>query len=254
MVTEWASAESLEQLVDEHESLVATAWSDHWEAELQHAGLQPATFVAVRSSPEWDGLVGALAAEDRGLPVGATIPRGAALLPAGVDPAAALQALLSRLEPAAHGSLQQPGDLVAGLVPRARAIEDLDLAARAIHDREELITRRARELAEDAVRDGKSWAKPFGPPPKGLAVAAAWWDRLAVIAAYRDRWHVDGPGILGGDGGHWVAPAVRSQGTGKARWAGGGRLRGGSSYRDRRCHHRLPHRACELSGGWTCDP
>ena len=120
--------------------------------------------------------------------------------------------------------MQQPGDLVAGLVPRARAIEDLDLA-RAIDEREELITRRARELAEDAVRDGKSWAKPFGPPPKGLAVAAAGRDRLAVIAAYRDRWHVDGPGILGDE----VATGSPRQSAHRERarrGAGGGRIRG----------------------------
>jgi hypothetical protein len=109
MAAEWASAESLEQLVKEHESLVATGASDHWEAELQRARLPPATFAALRSSPEWDGLVGALAAaENRGISVGAAVPRVATLLPAGVDPAAALQALLSRLEPAARGRLQNP--------------------------------------------------------------------------------------------------------------------------------------------------
>jgi hypothetical protein len=108
--------------------------------------------------------------------------------------------LLSRWEPAADGRRQQPGSLVAGLVPRARGIEDEDLA-HAVNEREELIARRARELAEDAVRTGRSWARPFGPPPKRSAVADAWWDRLAVIAAYRERWQVNVPGILGDEPG-----------------------------------------------------
>ena len=89
---------------------------------------------------------------------------------------------------------------MAGLVLRAKGIEDEDLA-RAVREREELIARRARELAEKAVQSGKKWAKPFGPVPEGRGVAEAWWDRLAVIAAYRDHWHVAGPGILGDEAG-----------------------------------------------------
>jgi hypothetical protein len=87
-------------------------------------------------------------------------------------------------------------NLVAGLVPRATGIDVEDLA-KAIREREEGITRRARNLAEQAVRAGAPWANPFGAPPTGRAVASAWWDSLAVIAAYRDRWHVNSSGILG---------------------------------------------------------
>jgi hypothetical protein len=86
--------------------------------------------------------------------------------------------------------------MVAGLVPRARSIKDQDLA-RALVEREELIARRARELAEGAVESGEKWATPFGAPPRHPGVAQAWWDRLAVVAAYRERWHAAGPGILG---------------------------------------------------------
>ena len=41
MAAKWATAESLSQLVREHESLVATAVSDRWEAELRRAGFPP---------------------------------------------------------------------------------------------------------------------------------------------------------------------------------------------------------------------
>jgi hypothetical protein len=35
----------------------------------------------------------------------------------------------------------------------------------------------------------------------GQIVAEAWWERLGVIAAYRERWHIAGPGILGDEAG-----------------------------------------------------
>ena len=78
---------------------------------------------------------------------------------------------------------------MAGLVPRASRIEDPDLA-RAVREREDAIAKRALDLAEHAVRSGVPWAKAFGPPPPRPAVAQAWWDRLAVVAAYRDRWRI----------------------------------------------------------------
>jgi len=196
IASEWASAESLGQLVAEHESLVAVAGSERWEKALAGAGLAKDVLASARRSPEWDDLVSLLtSAEGRGLPVGATLPRLARLLPAGEGPAVALQAVLLRWEET-NGVPPRPRPMVAGLVPRARGIEDDDLA-RAVREREQLITRRAQELAEEAVHGGKKWARPFGPPPKGPTVAEAWWDHLAVIAAYRERWNVSGPGILG---------------------------------------------------------
>jgi hypothetical protein len=71
------------------------------------------------------------------------------------------------------------------------------VAARAVREREHAITRRALDLAEHAVRGGAAWAKPFGLPPPSPAVAKAWWDRLAVVAAYQDRWGTTTLSILG---------------------------------------------------------
>jgi hypothetical protein len=107
-----------------------------------------------------------------------------------------LRARLQRWERLAGGQWRPRQDLVAGLVPRASGIDDPDLA-RAVGEREEAITKRALGLAEHAVRGGAAWAKPFGPPPAVPVVAQAWWDRLAVVAAYRDRWRISTPSILG---------------------------------------------------------
>ena len=202
MAAEWAKAASFEQLAKEHQSLVATAMAQHWEAVLGQLGLPAELLATARRSPEWAGLLGALRdAEDRGLDAQAAISRLATVpVSSDEDPAAVLRGRLQRWERATGGRRAPRQDLVAGLVPRAGGVDDEDLA-RAVREREEAIVRRAHNLAEQAVRAGAPWAKPFGEPPTGAAVANAWWDRLAVIAAYRDRWHVSSPGILGDEAG-----------------------------------------------------
>ena len=107
-----------------------------------------------------------------------------------------LQARLRRWEKLTGGNWRPRQDLVAGLVPRASGIDDPDLA-RSVGEREDAITKRALDLAEHAVRSGAPWAKPFGAPPPSPAVAQAWWDRVALVAAYRDRWRITTPSTLG---------------------------------------------------------
>ena len=202
MASEWAEAASFEQLAKEHQSLVATAMTQRWEVVLGQVGLPAELLATARQSPEWAGLLGTLRdAEDRGLDARAALSRLASLpINPDQDLAAVLRGRLQRWERASGGRWAPRQDLVAGLVPRAGGVDNEDLA-RAIHEREDAIARRAHDLAEHAVRAGAPWAKPFGAPPTGPAVADAWWDRLAVIAAYRDRWHVTSPGILGDEAG-----------------------------------------------------
>jgi len=202
MASEWAKAASFEQLAKEHQSLVATAMAQRWGALLGQTGLPAELVATARRSPEWAGLLGALRdAEDRGLDARSALSQ-LATLPIGSDqdPAAALRARVQRWERASGGRWSPRQDLVAGLVSRATGVDDEDLAT-AIHEREEAIARRARDLAEHAVRAGAPWAKPFGPPSTNSPIANAWWDHLAVIAAYRDRWRITAPGILGDEAG-----------------------------------------------------
>ena len=109
-----------------------------------------------------------------------------------------LRARLRRCEQATGGPWASRQDLVAGLVPRAAGVGDEDLA-KAIREREQAMERRARDLAGEAVRAGAPWARPFGPPPTNPTVANGWWDGLAIVAAYRDRWHITSASILGDD-------------------------------------------------------
>jgi conjugative relaxase-like TrwC/TraI family protein len=202
MASEWGRAASFEQLVKEHQSLVAAAAATRVEAVIVQAGLPHDLLDRARQSPEWAGLLAALRdAEDRGLDAKGALSRLVTVrVGSDQDPAAVLRARLQRWEKATGGRWAARQDLVAGLVPRAGRADDEDLA-RAIHEREQAMERRARDLAEHAVRAGAPWAQPFGPPPGDGVVAEAWWDRLAVIAAYRDRWHVTEAGILGDEAG-----------------------------------------------------
>jgi hypothetical protein len=86
--------------------------------------------------------------------------------------------------------------MVAGLVSRTSGITDPDLA-RAIRQREGAIIDRARNLAEHAVGTRAPWTRAFGPPPADPAHSSAWWDRLAIIATYRDRWDISAQKALG---------------------------------------------------------
>ena len=200
MATEWARAASFEQLVKEHQSLVAAAMAERYEAVLAQAGFPEGTLAQARQSPEWAGLLGVLRdAEDRGLDASAALSQLATLsISPDQDPAAVLRVRLHRWERATGGNWAPRQDMVAGLVPRAGGVGDEDMA-KAIREREEAMERRAGDLAEQAVATGASWAKPFGPPPTNPVVAEAWWDRISVVAAYRDRWRITSASILGND-------------------------------------------------------
>ncbi len=74
MASEWARASGFEQLVKEHQSLVAAATAQRWESALQGAGLPSGVLAQARQSPEWAGLLSALRdADDRGLDVGSAL-------------------------------------------------------------------------------------------------------------------------------------------------------------------------------------
>ena len=188
MASEWARAASFDQLVKEHQSLVAAAMARRWESGNGRRRLagrpsgpgspvprvgRPAQGAAGRGGP---------GARRRARPAGAGQAPGGP----GEDPAALLRARLRRWEKLTGGNWQPRQDLVAGLVPRASRIDDLHLA-KAVAEREHAIAKRALDLAEhaDTVACLGQTLWPATPRP---VVAQAWWDRLAVVAAYRDRW------------------------------------------------------------------
>ncbi|MGO9658033.1 MAG: AAA family ATPase [Acidimicrobiales bacterium] len=195
----WEKATSFEQLVREHQSLVAADSAPRWEAVLERSGLPADVLAQLRRSGEWDDLLGTMrTAAEVGADVEAVLARLVTAPRTGgeQDEAARLRRGLQRSAQAIGRGPRKQVDMVAGLVPRAGQLDDRDMA-RAVAEREDAIVRRARDLAEAAVRTGANWAKPFGVPPSRPVVAEAWRDRLSVIAAYRDRWSITTGSTLG---------------------------------------------------------
>jgi hypothetical protein len=56
---------------------------------------------------------------------------------------------------------------------------------------------RALSLAEEAMTARHGWVRPLGAPPSEPAQRARWMREVATVAAYRDRWHIEGQRPLG---------------------------------------------------------
>lgn len=195
---EWSAASSFERLIQEHQTLVAAAAAVRWESVLETCGLDAEVLAKARCSVEWAGLLGALRdADNRCLEPSQAIGTFASRpIDPAKDPAAVLRARLHRWEGSVGGQWRGRRSMVAGVVPRADGTTNPDLAV-AIREREGAIAERARLLAEEALACDAEWARRLGPPPTDPASRDAFVDRVAVVAAYRDRWDIRTRSILG---------------------------------------------------------
>ncbi len=105
------------------------------------------------------------------------------------DPVAVLHARVERWAAAATSRHQAGAGLIAGLIPRALGVGDEDLA-RALVGRDRAMERRARELAEQAVAEGRAWRQSLGPAPVEAGRRDAWLQAVSTVAAFRDRWEL----------------------------------------------------------------
>jgi conjugative relaxase-like TrwC/TraI family protein len=200
MRSERVKASSFERLAREHRTLVAAAIAARWEPVMNHCGLDPDVLSKARGSAEWLGLLSELNdAHNRGLKPEEVIAILASSRPINTeqDHAAVLRARLHRWElSTTNGGFPSPRRMVAGMVPRAEGITDPDVA-KAILDRESAIAARARLLAEDALDRGYAWTRPLGTPPQDPRRKALFIERVGVVVAYRERWHVESESPLG---------------------------------------------------------
>ena len=60
-----------------------------------------------------------------------------------------------------------------------------------------LMEGRAMTLAERAVEDQASWLKRLGTPPTTATARRRWLHEVRTVAAYRDRYKVEGRRTLG---------------------------------------------------------
>jgi hypothetical protein len=90
--------------------------------------------------------------------------------------------------------------LIAGLIPEALGPMADDMR-RALEERRDLIERRARSLAGEAIDANAPWVRRLGDPPIDRRDRERWHRSLATIAAYRDRYGITTASPLGAEEG-----------------------------------------------------
>ncbi|MBV9661257.1 MAG: AAA family ATPase [Acidimicrobiales bacterium] len=179
-------AESIATLAVEYQTIASVADKDHWESVLVRSGLSPAQLQAVTDSPAYPALTAALRNApgiEKALP---SLIAERTLINAD-DIAAVLH---HRVDAWAKGR-ETSDTFVAGLIPRAQPAADPDLA-RGIHERENAIETRATTRAEHAADSLAPWIDRLGRPPTDPMARSQWLQAVKVVAAYRDRWDLEG--------------------------------------------------------------
>ena len=190
----WDAAESIGQLSSEYLTLAREAQRERWDTLIEHSGLDQTQVDQVRASAAYGPLVHAFAqAQARGIHPETVIPRLVAApgMADADDVAAVLHGRLDRYAEAAGTKRRAATNLIAGLVPRAKGVMDPEMA-KALQQRDEAIERRAAALAAWAVERKHPWVRRLGSPPDEPAACAAWTHQVRVVAAYRERWNLNG--------------------------------------------------------------
>ena len=190
---------SIAQLGAEYETIGAVAQRDRWVQTIKNSGLTDAQVEQVLASESFGPLTAELR---RAESIHHDVDR---LLPAlvkrrSLDDAEDIGAvLISRLQKAAQpkrGKHRPSPKLVVGLIPMADGPMD-EVMAKALAERADLMEGRAMALAERAVADKASWLKRLGTAPTTQAARRLWLHEVRTVAAYRDRYGVDGRRVLG---------------------------------------------------------
>jgi conjugative relaxase-like TrwC/TraI family protein len=190
---------SIAQLAAEYETIAAVAQRDRWISLVETCGL---------SDEQLDSVLGA----DSFGPLTAELRRAEAnrhdvdrLLPTlvarrSLDDADDVGAvLISRLQKAAlpgRGKHRAEARLVVGLIPIAEGPMSPEMKT-ALTERQTLMESRAVALAANAVEAGEPWLRGLGTPPTTDAARSHWLNEVSTVAAYRDRYRVDGRRALG---------------------------------------------------------
>ncbi len=193
-------AEGMERLSAEYLTLAALAQAERFDALLVRSGLSSDELAGLGASEAKGPLFAAFRdAEARGLDIDAALPRlvaGTSLDDAD-DIAAVLHHRLERWTNASSGRRQKrPGNLIAGLIPRAKGVTDPELAT-ALAERDHAMEARAQALAARAVENAHVWVGALGAPPGDPTRRERWLREVSTVAAYRDRWHVASARPLG---------------------------------------------------------
>ncbi|MHB8335583.1 MAG: MobF family relaxase [Acidimicrobiales bacterium] len=190
-----AQTESIAALVAEYDTIAARADGNRWDTVLSQSGLSDSELAQAKDSPAYPALLAQLRdAENRGFDVRIEFPMlvtGRSFSDAD-DVASVLHHRLDRYLTEVGYPSPPASELVAGIFPRPRVIDDPDVAL-ALSDRADAIEQRARELAMIAIERGDAWIQDFGDAPASAELNEKWLREVAIGAAYIDRWGLDNP-------------------------------------------------------------
>jgi hypothetical protein len=195
-----SEAESIARLFAEYQTIAKAAQADRWEALLEGCGLTTGQLAALRTSQAHGPLLAAFRnADARGLDIESTFPllvAGRALDDAG-DIASVLHRRVDRwVERAGSIRRARAEGMIVGLKPKAGGVSDPDMQ-QALAEREHAMEQRALTLAEQAIEAAQPWVRRLGTPPSDPTRRIGWLKEVCVIAAYRDRWSITGPTVIG---------------------------------------------------------
>jgi hypothetical protein len=185
-------ADDFSLLAAEYETLAQAAQQQRFDDLLDRPGLDTEHLGQVRQSPSYGPLLAGLRyAESRGLDLEGGLPKLVAARPldGADDPAAVMHGRVEQWAHTAASGRRTVPNHIAGLIPRALGVSDLDMV-RALSEREEAMSHRARELAVLAQETGEAWVTKLGSPPADPVVREMWVAAVSCVAAYRDRWRI----------------------------------------------------------------
>ncbi|MFD1826777.1 MULTISPECIES: helicase C-terminal domain-containing protein [Mumia] len=190
---------SIAQLGAEYETIGAVAQRERWVEAVKNSGLTDAQVEHVLASESFGPLTVELRrAEANHHDVGRLLPP--LVKRRSLDDAEDIGAvLISRLQKAAQSKQRKhrpSPKLVVGLIPVAGGPMD-EMMVKALTERADLMEGRALALAEKAVEERQPWLKRLGTLPATEAARRRWLHQVRTVAAYRDRYQVEGHRTLG---------------------------------------------------------
>ena len=196
---EWASAHGIARLWAEYDTIARHAYEERYAAMVASCGLTTAEVEAVCISAAWGPLMSACrGAEALGLDLDQALPalvQGRSISSAD-DVAALVHGRVTKWIGAAEGRRQQ--DSIVGIGPAVLGVTDPEIE-QALRERRSLIEERARSLTLTALQTGELWTLSVGRLPADPGRREEWLRQLDTVAAYRERWQVRGPSVLGAE-------------------------------------------------------
>jgi hypothetical protein len=199
IVEEQEQWSSIAQLAAEYETIAAVAQRDRWISLLETCSLTDEQVDKVLRSDSFGPLAAELRrAEANGHDVDRLLP--ALVARRSLEDADDVGAvLISRLQKAAlpkRGMGRAEIRHIVGLIPVADGPMSPEMMT-ALTERQTLIESRAAALTANAVEAEDAWLKRLGTPPTTDAARSHWLNEVSTVAAYRDRYRVDGRHTLG---------------------------------------------------------